>query len=584
MNNSYRPSIRGKQYMVSSLHYLATMAGVRILDNGGNAADAGVATGICINVLEPQMAHFGGVAPIIYAPGSGAPVETISGLGRWPRAASMDFFHEHHNGDLPLGLLRTVTPAAPDAWLTALARYGTLTFEEVIQPALDLADRGFPVDPRFHAAMKDESVGHWTSTAAIYNQDGRVPPVGELFFQKDLANTFKRMIDAERRANGNREAGIRAARDLIYKGEIAREIAEFYRQQEGLLTYEDLAAFAVQIEAPERVSYRGHEVYSCGPWCQGPTLLMVLKILEGYELQDLGHNSADYLHTLIEALKLSFADRQAYFGDPEFVQVPMAGLTDERYAAERRQAIDPQRAAPDMPQPGDPWPHHSEPRRAIPDQGGVPSPKPDQNRPQFDRTPVWESDTSYLCVVDATGNAFSATPSDPIGWAPVVPGLGFPISSRGTQTWLDPDHPSCLQPWKRPRLTPNPAVVLKGGKPFMPLGCPGGDAQVQGMLQVFLNVVEFGMEPQEAVEAPRVVSHSFPNSFWPHDSRPGEVNVEARVEEQTREMLRDRGHIVLDEDEWSPWVSRVCAITVDADTGVRTGGADPRSTSYAIGW
>lgn len=579
MNNSSRPSIRGKRFMVSSLHYLATMAGVRLLENGGNAADAGVATGICINVLEPQMAHFGGVAPIIYCPGSGGPVETISGLGRWPRAASMEYFHENHKGDMPLGILRTVTPAAPDAWLTALARFGSMTFEEVVQPALDLVDQGYPVDQRFHLAMQDESIRHWPSTAEIYNPGGCVPQVGELFFQKDLATTFKRMIDAERNARGNRTAGIRAARDLIYKGEIAREIAEFYRQQDGLLTYEDLAEFAVRVEPPETINYRETDVYSCGAWCQGPALLMVLKILEGFDLPSLGHNSADYLHAIIESIKLAFADRHAYFGDPDFVQVPMAGLLTERYATERRGAIDPHRAAPDMPQAGDPWPHHSAPRNVN---GSVPT--LDQARPQPDRAPVWESDTSYLCVVDGEGNAFSATPSDPIGWAPVVPGLGFPISSRGTQNWLDPEHPSCLQPGKRPRLTPNPALVLKDGKPYMPLGCPGGDAQVQGMLQVFLNIVDFGMEPQEAIEAPRVVSHSFPNSFWPHDSRPGEVTVEARIDAAVRSTLSDRGHLVLDQDDWSPAVSRVCAITVDPDTGVRAGGADPRSTSYAIGW
>ena len=208
----------------------------------------------------------------------------------------------------------------------------------------------------------------------------------------------------------------------------------------------------------------------------------------------------------------------------------------------------------------------------------------DPDRPQPERISHWESDTSYLCTVDEQGNAFSATPSDVVGWSPVVPGLGFPVSGRGTQTWLDPAHPSCLQPWKRPRLTPNPALVLKDGKPFMPFGCPGGDAQVQGMLQVFLNIIEFGMEPQEAIEAPRVISHSFPNSFWPHGSLPGEVTVETRIAPPVREALRGRGHLVKDDDDWSAGVSRVCAITVDPETGTRTGGADPRSTSYAIGW
>ncbi len=578
MPQSHRPSVRGKRYLVSSLHYLATMAGVRILESGGNAADAGVATGICINILQPGSAHFGGVAPIIYCPASGDPVETISGLGRWPQAASMDYFHEHHGGDLPDGILRTVTPAAPDAWLTALARFGTMTFEQVIQPALDLVENGRPVDAEFHSVVSGEGVGNWPSTAKVYNPGGQVPQIGELFVQKDLANTFKRMIDAERSAREDRRARIQAARDLIYKGEIAHEIADFYRKEGGLLTYDDLAASSVRVEPPEHITYKGYDVYTCGPWCQGPTLNMALKILEGIDLKGIGHNSADYLHAVIEGLKLAFADRHAYFGDPDFVQVPMVGLLDGRYAAERRGAINPQHAAPDMPLPGNPWLFHPESRRE-----NGPFPTLDPNRSQPEHISEWETDTSYLCVVDEAGNAFSATPSDGVGGTPIVPGLGFPISSRGTQTWLDPEHPCCLQPWKRPRLTPNPAMVLKDGKPFMPIGCPGGDAQVQGMLQVFLNIVEFGMEPQEAIEAPRAVTHSFPNSFWPHGIQPGEVTVEARVDPQVREFLRNRGHIVHDNQDWGS-VSCVCAITVDPETGTRVGGADPRSTSYAIGW
>ena len=281
MPNSHRPSFRGKRYLVSSLHYLATMAGVRILESGGNAADAGVATGICINVLQPGSAHFGGVAPIIYCPASGEPVETISGLGRWPHAATMDYFHEHHDGDLPAGILRTVMPAAPDGWLTALARFGTMTFEEVIQPALDLVENGRPVDDQFYGLVSGDGVRNCPTTAASYNPGGHVPQIGEIFVQKDLAETFKRMIEAERKSryigipprgiSGDRRAGIRGARDLIYKGEIAHEIADFYRAEGGLLTYEDLAAFSVRVEPPEHITYNGYDVYTCGPWCQGPT-------------------------------------------------------------------------------------------------------------------------------------------------------------------------------------------------------------------------------------------------------------------------------------------------------------------------
>ncbi len=568
MPRTHRPSLPGKRYAVSSLHYLATMAGAQILEQGGNAADAGVAAGLCINVLEPELAHFGGVAPIIYCPGTGKPVETISGLGRWPQAALIEHFRQHYAGDMPENILRTVTPAAPDAWLSALARWGTMRFEQVVAPALDLAGNGRPVDPRFHQALLLPEMSRWPTTQDVFRPNGRLPQVGELFQQPDLARTFERMIRAELGANGSRENGLRAARDLIYKGEIAQEIATFHQAQGSWLTYEDLARFAVRVEAPEWINYKGYEVVSCGAWCQGPTFLMVLKLLEGFDLQEMGWGTADYLHTLLETIKLVFADREAYFGDPDFVDVPLKQLLSDRYAARRRQMIDGTRAMVGLPE--------AEEARL----GGIGTVPALQTMPQ----PVWESDTSYVCVVDEWGNTFSATPSDGLTSTPTVPGLGFAISGRGYQSWLNEGHPSCLQPGKRPRLTPNPALILKNGKPFMPLGCPGGDAQVQAMLQVFLNVVEFGMEPQAAIEAPRVISHNFPNSFWPHHIRPGEVTAESRWETAVLDDLRQRGHIIIDDGPWSSQVARVCTIVVDEKTGVRIAGADPRSTAYALAW
>ena len=570
MVNSHRPSVRGKRYAVSSLHYLATMAGTRILEQGGNAVDAGVAAGLCVNVLEPEMAHFGGVAPIIYCPGEGGRVETISGLGRWPRAASIAHFEQHYSGEMPENILRTVTPATPDAWLSALTRWGTMTFAEVVQSALDLAGNGRPVDPRFHAALAHPEMTMWPSTEAVYRPEGRLLQVGEVFKQPDLARTFERMMAAEQQAGGSREEGIRAARDLIYKGEIAREIAAFHAAQGSWLTYEDLAEFAVRVEAPERVDYKGYEVFSCGAWCQGPTLLMALKLLEGVDLQAMGWGTADYLHTILEAIKLVFADREAYFGDPDFVAVPLAVLLSEEYAVVRRGLIEMDKAVMGMAEAGDVG------RGAA----HLPSASHQRRMPQ----PVWESDTSYVCVVDEWGNTFSATPSDGLTSTPIVPGLGFAVSGRGYQSWLDAAHPSSLQPGKRPRLTPNPALILKEGRPFMPIGCPGGDAQVQAMLQVFLNVAEFGMSPQAAIEAPRVISHNFPNSFWPHQIRPGEVTVESRWDTAVLDDLRQRGHILIDDGQWSGKVARVCTIVVDEETGVRTAGADSRSTAYAVAW
>ena len=573
-----RPPFCSRGYLISTDHYLATMAGLRILEQGGNAADAGVASGLCLNVVVPESAHFGGVAPIIYGPISGA-VETISGLGRWPMAATIQHFMQNHGGDMPEGLPRTVTPAAPDAWLSALARWGTMTFEEVVQPALELAQSGRPVDHRFHRALQEPSIQAYETTAATFLPAGVPTPQGQLFMQPDLASTFQRMIEAERRSDGDRRNRIRGARDLIYRGEIAREVAAFHAQEGSLLTYEDLCNFTVLVESPETIRYQDFDVLSCGPWCQGPSLLMALRILENLELKSLGHNSADYLHVLLETLKLAFADRDAYFGDPGFVRVPMQGLLHPAYAHTRRSQIDRHAAAPRMPACGDPWPFES-------NQKGPRDHEPQslEGNPNHEQKIPWESDTSYLCVVDGEGNAFSATPSDGIGGGAVVPGLGFPISHRGTQSWLDPAHASALQPGKRPRLTPNPALVMQNGQPYMPFGCPGGDAQVQGMLQVFLNVIEFGMDVQTAIEAPRAISHSFPNSFWPHISLDGEVTVETRIPESVRSNLQGKGHILKEDGDWSGHVSRVCAITVNPQSRLRTGGADPRTTAYAAGW
>jgi gamma-glutamyltranspeptidase/glutathione hydrolase len=386
------------------------------------------------------------------------------------------------------------------------------------------------------------------------------------------------LIDEEARALGDRKARIYAARDLIYRGALAREIGSFHKEQGSLLTETDLAEFHVRVEQPEHIAYRGYDIYTCGAWCQGPSLLLALRLLEGFDLRAMRPGSAPYLHTVVEALNLAFSDRHAHFGDPDFVPVPMTGLLSKEYAAARRALIRDGAAWPEMPPAGDPWPFEPGGRG----NGQVGPGGQAAARVAANPGPI-EGDTSYVCVVDADGNGFSATPSDGVFGSPVVPGLGFAISTRGTQTWLDPDHPSCLAPWKRPRLTPNPALARKDGGLFMTFGCPGGDSQVQGMLQTFLNVVEFGMDPQAAIESPRVASHNFPNSFWPHVYHPGRLDVETRVPEHVRGALARMGHDVRAERAWGG-VSLMCAIVVDPETGVRVGGADPRGDNYAVGW
>jgi gamma-glutamyltranspeptidase/glutathione hydrolase len=575
ISGSYRPTVMGMEGVVASGHYLASLAAQRILDRGGNAIDAGVAAGLCTCVLQIDMVDLAGVAPIIIYLAEEDRVVTISGLGRWPQAASVEYFQKHHGGRIPVGVERCITPAAPDAWITALEKFGTMSLADVMADAITLAERGFPMHHFMAGNLKEdaEQMRQWPSSAAIFLPGGRPPEPGEVFVQRDLGRTMRRFVAAEASArNGGREAGLQAARDVFYRGDMAREIAAFYASQGGLLTYDDLASFHVQIEAPVRISFHEYDIYTCGPWCQGPALAQVLSLLAGYDLQALGHNSPAYVHLLTEALKLTFADRERYYGDPEFVDVPMQALLSEEYAAERRQLIQLDKAQPGMPPAGVPGRGNG---AAVPWRGLHPMPEPAMTA---------RLDTSYLCVVDRQGNVFSATPSDGCTQAPVVPGTGLVISTRGSQSWAVKGHASAVAPGKRPRLTPCPALVFKHGKPFMPLGTPGGDVQCQSMLQVFLNIAVFGMLPQAAIEAPRFATYSYPGSFEPHAYQPDELRIERRLAIEVGDTLAGKGHKIVTWPDWTWKAGGVCAITIDQASGVLAAGADPRRTSYAIGW
>jgi len=568
----HRPTIMGTTHMVCAGHNLAAAAGYRVLEEGGNAIDAGVAAGIAINVVLPENTNFGGVAPIMIYLAETKSVVTISGLGRWPRAASIDYFNQEHDGDLPLGILRAVVPSAPDAWLTALERYGTLSLEQVITPALELAEEGFPISE----VVRNEIVNQfttgpiWETNGKIFRPEGRLPQTGDRIVQSALANTFKRLINIEHRARDcGRSTAIRAARDYFYKGELAREIAAFSESEGGLLRYEDLRDFSVGHEAPVSGQFKNYSIYTCGPWCQGPVVAQVLQMLANDNLKDVGHNTSSYIHLISEALNLAFSDREHYFGDPDFVDVPISTLLSLAYTQTRRAEINPAKAFGEMPPPGktEIEPHY-------------PALSPYAGQPNSGA----KTDTSYTCTVDRWGNAFSATPSDQNTPNPIIPELGFSLSCRGYQSWLDPAHASSIEPWKRPRLTPNPAIALKDGKLFMPFGCPGGDAQCQAMVQVFLNIVEFGMAPQVAVEQPRFATWNFPNSFWPHEYLPGRLNLESRLNPELIEQLKQLGHDVVLTEDWDPMYMGVMgAITVDTDAGLIRAGADPRRDTYAIG-
>lgn len=572
-----RPEIMGTRYMVSAGHYLAAGAGVTILESGGNAFDAGVAMGLCINVLQADLTNLGGVAPICLFDVKRGCVETISGLGWWPAAVDPDIFRSRYNGRIPRGINRCVVPAAMDAWLTALKLYGTMTFAEVAKPAIEFCEQGFPM----HSVMSEtfskpaalNAMRSWPSTRDVFlDKQGNPPTVGQLVFQRDLGQTLRLLAEAERGAS-DREAGIQAARDRFYRGDIAAAMAKFAQQEGGWLTTEDLASFEVDVEPAISTSYRGYDVFSCGPWCQGPVVPMALNILEGFDLSGLGSGSAPVFHLIIEALKAAFADRDKYFTDPRIAAVPIDGLLSKAYAAEWRSRISQSEAFPGMPEPGDPWSHSAQSAPLEPNRWKHPEPTDG---------PV-EPDTSYLCVVDRDGNAFSATPSDGATSAPIVPGYGFAISSRGMQSWLDPDHPSAIAPGKRPRLTPSPGMVLKDGRLVMPYGTPGNDVQPQAMVQFLINVIDFHMGVQEAAEAPRCATYSFPRSSDPHPYTPGAANIEARVPSTVIDELRRLGHDIEPWPAWTGTAGSIGAVLVDHENGVLHGAADPRRVAYAIG-
>ncbi len=571
---TFRPMITSGKYAVAAGHYLAAQAGMRILDKGGNAIDAGVAAGICINITQPDLTNFGGVAPIILYLAKTREVITISGLGRWPKKASIAHFRDKLGGEIPMGVQNAITPSACDAWLTALARFGTMTLAQVLEPALEIATDGFPASRLLSHMLTGvhENVGSWPSSAEYCRPDGTPYQPGDMIRQPTIAKTFRLLIDTEKGAAGSgRAAAIMAARDVFYKGELAEKMARFSQSQGGFLDYDDLAEFSVGVEPAVKTTYRGYEVYACGPWCQGPVVPQTLNILENYDLASMGQNSPEALHVITEALKASFADRHAYYGDPDFVDVPVAGLLNKDYAKHWVERISLTHAWNAMPAPGDPFAFEG---RAAP--AGYRQPEPQLG--------ALGSDTSYLCVVDAEGNGFSATPSDGVRYTPVVPDVGVVLSPRGFQSWLDPNHPSSLAPGKRPRLTPNPGLMLKDGKLAMTFGTPGLDVQPQAMTQLIVNTVDFEMDPQAAIEAPRIATYNFPASSHPHNYNPGQFNAEGRIPDATLAALAAKGHKVTKWPDFIAAAGALCAIRCDTEYGPRAAGADPRRTAYAMGW
>jgi gamma-glutamyltranspeptidase/glutathione hydrolase len=568
---SWRPTMAGSHYAVSSGHALATAAAMRVLDRGGNAIDAGVTAAMALAVLQPDIVSFAGVAPTLIYLKEEERVISLAGLGYWPAATDLDRLKAEGDGRIPDGILRQIVPAAPATHIEALRRYGTLSFEEAATPAFELARDGFYLYPTLRDLLEKRGadLDRYAENAAIFRPGGHTPALGSRLRQVNLSRTISRMIDAERHATGDRDQKLRAAHDCFYTGSIARDIAQFHELHGGFMTRQDLAGFEVPVEDSISCRYGRFEVHSCDVWCQGIVMLEALKILEGFDLTALKHNSTAYLHLVTEALNLAFADREAYIGDPKFVEVPTDELLSEDYAARQRSRIDPTRTAGGMPAAG---------RLAGVNGRRRQGPAPDHGNT------LASADTIYAGVIDSHGNGYSATLSDTMYDTPMIDGLGFAVSSRGAQSRLEPGHPSLAGAGRRPRLTPTPGLALRDGQLSMVWGTPGGDVQCQAMLQVFLNLTTFGMQVQEALEAPRIGTFNFPDSFAPNNYYPGRLCVEQRIPEETINALRQLGY---DVQVWSDiaWAAgAVCAVMLDPKNQLVLAGADPRRAAYAAAW
>jgi gamma-glutamyltranspeptidase / glutathione hydrolase len=580
-SDTFRPTVRGTRAVVAGGHPLVAEAGLRMLHRGGNAIDAGVAAVLAGSVIEFSHFAFGGEVPVIIKPAN-KPVITINGQGQAPELATREFFEKRtpeggdasRGGTPPIpstGPLAATVPGVLDAMIVALDNYGTMKLADVMQPAIELAD-AFPIDElRVSYIHNTRRVyEQWPASRAVFLPNGQEPKVGDIFVQKDLARTLRELVEVEKKnARRGRRAALGAVRDYFYRGPLAKRYCDAIEQAGGLMRAGDMAKFHAEIDPPTKVVYRGYEVYKVGFWAQGPAMLEALNLLEGYDLKAMGHNSPDYIHTMTEAIKLAFADRDRWYGDPRFVKVPGAELLSKDYAELRRPLIDPKSASMDQ-RPGDPVN-----KKSVAQMVGVNS----YEVPEAERA----NDTTCVNVIDAEGNVFSATPSG--AWLPsfIAGDTGIPISSRMQSFLLTPGHPNELKPGKRPRVTLSPTVVLKDGQPFAALSTPGGDNQDQALTQVLLNVIEFGMTPQEAVEAARFETAHFVSSFADHKFNPASLSLEKRFGEQTVEEMKKRGHKVSVNENFAP-TSAPTIIIYDPKSKLIQAGADVRRGRYAIGW
>ena len=570
-----RPVVRGTRHAVSSRTPQATEVAQNILRAGGNAFDAAVAGQAVLSVTDPASNGVGGDAFILIYDAKAGKVLSINGGGPAPRLATIEWYRANNDNKLPIdeSLLAGTVPGTVDLWYTMLDRWGTMSFAEVLQPAIELAEKGFPVGERLARGIANvEKLKKYPTTSKIYLPNGKPLRTGEVFRNPGLARTLQRLVEAEaEKSPAGRHEALKAARDRFYKGDIAREMAAFSEANGGLFRYDDFASYEVKIEEPVSYRYRGYDVYKNPSANQGPSELFTLGILEGFDLKAMGHNSADYIHVNVEAIKLAFADREKFLADQDFVPIPFRTLLSPEYIAGRRTLVNLRRASSRL-QPGSPEKFDS---RLKPVHRTIETAAIGGDH---------KGDTSYIAVVDSKRNAVSWTPSLHSSWGTgvVLGELGFSLNCRGDYFWLDENHANSLEVGKRPRSTLTPTLILKDGKPFMAVGSPGGDDQCMRIMQTFLNVVEFDMNIQAAIEAPRWSTESFPSSVFPHGTKKLQLSVEERIPQSIRKQLQRRGHKVEVSGPWT--LGATSAIVVDPESGVLSAGADPRGDNYALAW
>jgi gamma-glutamyltranspeptidase/glutathione hydrolase len=566
--------VRGTDYAAASMAPLPTLTAERILQAGGNAFDAIVAGQAVLGLVQPSLNGLGSDATLLIYSAKDNKVYSLNAEGTAPKLATIEWYKTHQGGKIPVNdsLLSGTVPGAVDAWYIMLSKWGTKTFAEVLQPAIELAERGVPIGGR--GMMSPALQKYPTSMKLFAPPNGKRWVEGELWKNPDLARTLRRLVAAEKQASGQgRLAGLKAARDLFYKGDIAREMGKFSEENGGLFRYEDFAAYTAKLEEPVSTNYRGYTVYKNASSSQGPAELFALNILEGYDLKKMGLNSADYIHTSVEAIKLAMADRDTYLGDMDFIKIPFGGLLSKDYASARRALIDPAKSSLDF-RPGD-----------VTNYAGQDY-KPTTYPQDVDMHggASHEGDTSYIAVVDKARNLISFTPSlhSAFGTKVVMGNLGFIFNCRGDYYSLVEGHANALAPGKRPRSTLQGTLVMKDGKPYMVTGSPGADDQVMRTIQTLLNMVDFGMNMQQAIEAPRWSTRSFPSSPFPHTMYPGDLLLEARIPDSVKADLEKRGHKVTMRGPWS--LNDSAGIVIDWATGTVSAAADPRTTAAALAW